>query len=98
MKAKELKYDIEEIDNMKNKLETMASELQECKRNVNKSLTNLKVGWKTPAGKKFFEDVDIKWRDETDKYIKTINAVKELLEEASMHYETVSDTINNLKI
>lgn len=97
MFEKDLKFNISEINNMKNKLETTAVELEDLKKDVVNKLDILKKDWKTPAGKKFMKDVNLDWTPQVDKYVKIINAVKQLLDEAVKEYQTVIDEINRLK-
>lgn len=95
--AKELKFDIEELRKMKNKLGETASDLDSEKEEVLKGIDELKEHWETPAGKKFIEEVDLGWADEVDRYIRIIEGVQQLLDEAIKEYEKVVDKVDRLK-
>lgn len=97
MKQKELKFDIEKLNDMKSKLVDTTAELENCKEEVINSLEDLKEKWNTKAGKKFMSNVNTDWTAEVDKYIKIIGAVEELLQEAAIQYATVEEEMEGLK-
>lgn len=97
MKQKELKFDIEKINDMKNSLAASAEDLGTYRDEVIESLDKLKTDWDTPAGKNFMKNVDTDWATEVDKYINIIGAVEKLLEEASTQYAKVEDEIEKIK-
>ena len=91
-----LKFDIQEISNMRKKLQDTSTDLGDFKTKLLKEVETLKENWKTPAGKKFTKDVDTDWAVQVDKYIKIINAVDELLKVAETNYQTVADKANSI--
>lgn len=97
MNHRELKFDLEKMNEMKTKLADTAAELEDYKIKVVDSLDQLKKDWNTTAGKSFMSNVNTDWTVEVDKYIKIVGAVESLLEEASKQYATVEDEIDNLK-
>ena len=97
MKQKELKFDIDKINDMKKSLADSADDLSLYKDKVIQSLDKLKKHWNTAAGKNFMQNVDTDWTKEVDKYIKIIGAVEELLEEASTQYAKVEDEVDKIK-
>lgn len=97
MKQKELKFDIEKINEMKSKLADTADELRDYKEDVIEALNKLKSKWNTTAGINFMSNVNTDWSSEVDKYIKIIGAVESLLEEAAIQYVLVEDEIDRLK-
>lgn len=97
LKQKELKFDLEQLNEMKLKLADVATELEEYKKKVVDSLENLKKNWNTAAGKRYMEKVDTGWTAEVDKYIEIVRAVEGILEEAQKQYMTVEDEIDKLK-
>lgn len=97
MKAKELKYDIDAINAMKDTLAKARDSLETCKNNVNTSLEKLKTDWNTAAGKQFFKEVDTDWGDEVKRYKKVLETVEGLLEEASTQYQKVTEKVEELK-
>ena len=97
MKQKELKFDIEKINDMKKSLSDSADDLNTYKDKVIQSLDKLKKDWNTAAGKNFMQNVDTDWTKEVENYIKIIGAVEELLEEAATQYEKLEDEVDKIK-
>lgn len=97
VKQSELKFDLDAMREMKQKLTETAQEISEIKKNTFDSLEKLKEKWNTPAGKKFFSDMDTGWATDVDKYITIIHAVEELLGEAVNQYADVENEIGKLK-
>lgn len=87
--ASTLKFDIDEIKGMENKIQDTAKDLEDLKTKLIQSIDQLKKDWNTPAGKKFMEEVDINWAVQIDKYVKVLKAVDELLKTAATEYEKV---------
>jgi uncharacterized protein YukE len=69
MKQKELKFDIEKINDMKKSLSDSADDLNTYKDKVIQSLDKLKKDWNTAAGKNFMQNVDTDWTKEVENYI-----------------------------
>ena len=65
---------------------------------LNQSLEQLKKDWNTPAGDKFFQDLEDDWSDQVAQYTKIVDAVSDLLDEAIKQYTPVQEAANNLKI
>ena len=97
MKQKELKFDIEKINDMKKSLSDSSDDLNTYKDKVIQSLDKLKKDWNTAAGKNFMQNVDTDWTKEVENYIKIIGAVEELLEEAATQYAKVEDEVDKIK-
>ena len=97
MRQSTLKFNLDELDKMKKKLEEAADDLAKCKEQTLSSLEKLKTDWNTTAGEKYTKEIDTDWGDEVDKYIKVINAVGELISEAITQYKTVESEVENLK-
>lgn len=93
MKQKELKFDIEKINDMKKSLSDSADDLNTYKDKVIQSLDKLKKDWNTAAGKNFMQNVDTDWTKEVENYIKIIGAV----EEAATQYAKVEDEVDKIK-
>ena len=66
MKQKELKFDIEKINDMKKSLSDSADDLNTYKDKVIQSLDKLKKDWNTAAGKNFMQNVDTDWTKEVE--------------------------------
>lgn len=97
----DLKFDIDEIKKMKklcddliNGPESIVNKTTE----LNGNLEDLRNKWNTPAGRKFFQDLEDDWSDQVAQYTKIVGAVSELLQEAITQYEPVKDAAKNLTI
>lgn len=91
-----LKFNVEEITSMRNKLQETARELGEFKTTLLQELEALKSNWKTPAGKTFTESVDTDWAKQVEKYITIVEAVDELLAVAETDYKAVEEKVGTI--
>jgi len=95
--TKELKFDVEQILNMKNALHEGAADLINKKNAVLSSLTTLEKDWDTEAGRVFLEKIDTDWAAEVDNYLKIVTGVDSLLGEAYKYYKELEEEIDNIK-
>lgn len=86
-----LKFDVSEISKMRTQIQNTSKDLASFKTTLLQEVENLKNNWKTPAGKKFTEEVDTDWAKQVDKYITIIDTVDELLEVAEKSYREVEE-------
>ena len=91
-----LKFDVSEIQKMRAQIQTTSKDLANFKTSLLQEVENLKNNWKTPAGKKFTEEVDTDWAKQVDKYITIIEAVDELLEVAEKSYKVVAEEVKKV--
>lgn len=97
----DLKFDIDEIKKMKKLCDDLINGpdgLTTLTTTLNQRLEKLKQDWNTPAGDKFFQDLEDDWSDQVAQYTKIVNAVSDLLQEAITQYEPVKEAANNLTI
>jgi len=97
----DLKFDIEEIKNMKKKCDDLINGpdgLTTLTTKLNQRLEQLKKDWNTPAGDKFFQDLEDDWSEQVAQYTKIVGAVSELLQEAISQYTPVKEAAENLNI
>lgn len=97
MAQRELKFDIDMLNNMKYKLRSVVTDLEAQRDDVLKSLEKLKADWHTAAGKNFMENVNTDWTKEVEKYIKIVQGVEALLNEAVIQYQKVEEEIDELR-
>lgn len=91
-----LKFDVSEIQKMRTQIQTTSKDLADFKTSLLQEVEQLKNNWKTPAGKKFIEEVDTDWAKQVDKYITIIDAVDELLEVAEKTYKEVEEEVKKI--
>ena len=70
--------------------------MADFKTSLLQEVEQLKNNWKTPAGKKFTEEVDTDWAKQVDKYSTIIDAVDELLEVAEKSYKEVEEEVKKI--
>lgn len=95
--AKTLKFDLDKMYDMKNKLADTATDLMNYKTTLVNLLEELKKDWNTSAGNKFFAEVDTDWAKQVEQYVTIVNAVESLLEEAISQYSIVEEEVHTLK-
>ncbi len=93
-----LKFDIEKLNSMIKKCENAKTDLEEKDKELSRNLETLREDWNTPAGDKFFRDLDDDWTKQVAQYTKITGAIIELLEAAIREYKPVEQQANDLKI
>lgn len=89
-----LKFDVDEIKSMRQKLQGAAADLKDCNDTVKEGIEKLRnEDWKTPAGKKFMENVNTDWSEQVEKYVKVLNTLDELLGVAELDYSAVEEEV-----
>ena len=91
-----LNFDVYEITRMRSKIQETSIELAEFKNTLLLEMEVLKEQWKTPAGKKFMEELDNDWVKQVDSFIKITGAVSELLEVAESNYMEVEEEVKKI--
>lgn len=97
----DLKFDVDEIKKMKTQCDNLIDGpdgLTTLTTTLNQRLEQLKKDWNTPAGDKFFQDLEDDWSDQVSQYTKIVGAVADLLQEAITQYEPVKEAAENLTI
>lgn len=93
-----LKFDVDKLRSMKSKCENAKTDLEGKNQELRSGLEQLKKDWNTPAGDKFFQDLDDDWTKQVEQYTKITGAITELLEAAIREYEPIERQANDLKI
>ena len=94
----DITYDIEALETARKSVEDLITTLNDCKNNLDKDMQELKDGWQTDAGKKFFEEHKDTWSDYVTKYISRITGLRDMLKKAIDYYEKIDDEVANLKV
>lgn len=98
----DLKFNIDKISEMKKLCDDLIDGedgLNQLSEDLHSKLEDkLLNDWNTPAGKKFFEDLDADWSEQVQQYTKIIGAVSDLLEEAITQYSKVEEAANGLSV
>lgn len=90
-----LSVDFDALCNLMNEATESARELQEQCKKVVDNVEELKSTWKTPAGEKFFNNLDNDWTDGVNKYCLTMETFVEAVKNLTDTMETVLDEYQN---
>ena len=93
----DLRFDLDEIRSMKNRVSTLAKELTDLNNNLKESLENLRNEWQTPAGTEFFSTVDVDWEDEVREYINSLFTLEAMLQYTTEQYEGLVDRAKQIR-
>lgn len=94
----DLKFNVDKLNSMKTKCEDAGNDLDTLSAELSDNLEQLKEDWNTPAGTKFFSELQDDWTEQVEQYKKFTTAIKELLEDAIKEYTPIETAANNLKI
>lgn len=99
MSYNKLKFNVSDLEKMK-------TQCQESKDNMNdlcsgpdgllNKLGELKQDWNTPAGEKFFTDLETNWTNQVSQYVNVLEAIILLLDTAITNYNPVAEEVSNL--
>lgn len=90
-------FDLDKITDMQTKVDNIATELETLSSQLTQEMDLLKETWKTPAGKKFWEDYNDGWKNEVEKYIATIETLHSILSAAATAYGNIEQEAKVLK-
>lgn len=94
---KELCFDLDQFQALKDNALSIAVELSQTKNAAVKSMTDLEVGWNTPAGKSFFAELDRDWIPAVDKLIESMQVFADMMEDLKSIFQTVQDGADSIK-
>lgn len=96
MKSKELKFDVEEIENMRAQVEKTRVDLLSTSGKTVRLIEQLQKDWNTDAGKKLLKTVNTDWTEDVKKYAETLLVLDNILNEAKQHYSDVQEKVEAL--
>ena len=91
-------YDIEALELARLSVDNLITTLNSCKNNLDEDMKELRAGWQTDAGNKFFEEHMDTWSIYVEKYILKITGVRDMLAKAKEYYEKIDNEVTNLKV
>ena len=94
----DITYDIDMLRSAKSAIDNLKETLDTDNQNLTIALENLKNGWNTSAGEKFFEDHKDTWSEYVKKYVQKLTGVSDMLQKASDQYEKIGSDVRNLKV
>lgn len=91
-------YDIDKLKKAKEAIDDLIDNLNDDNQKLTKALVDLKAGWKTDAGTKFFDEHKDTWSEYVKKYVKKLTGVSDMLQKAIDRYENIGSEVKNLKV
>lgn len=96
--AKELHYNLEKLKQIRDETKNIATDLSKLNGELQTALTELRSQWNTPAGKTFFDGIDMDWTAQVDKYIEVTEKMQEVLQEVMECYQEVTEAARKLAL
>lgn len=91
-------YNIDKLRDSQKAIKKQRTDLLELNTKLKADLDLLKQGWKTPAGKKFFNDNIVDWDDDVKKYANMLEGISQMLEKAIGEYNAIDNDAKQLYI
>lgn len=91
-------YNIDKLRDSQKAIKKQRTDLLELNTRLKADLDLLKQGWKTPAGKKFFNDNIVDWDDDVKKYANMLEGISQMLEKAIGEYNAIDNDAKQLYI
>lgn len=91
-------YDIDRLEEAKEAIDELIDNLNNDDKKLTEALADLKAGWKTDAGTKFFDEHKDTWSEYVKKYVKKLTGVSTMLQKAIDRYENIGSEVKNLKV
>lgn len=91
-------YDIDKLEKAKEAIDDLIDNLNNDNIKLTEALADLKVGWKTDTGTKFFDEHKDTWSEYVKKYVKKLTGVSDMLQKAIDRYKNIGSEVKNLKV
>lgn len=91
-------YDIDKLEKAKEAIDDLIDNLNSDNEKLTEALADLKAGWKTDTGAKFFDEHKDTWSEYVKKYVKKLTGVSDMLQKAIDRYENIGSEVKNLKV
>lgn len=91
-------YDIDKLKKAKEAIDDLIDNLNSDNEKLSESLADLKAGWQTDTGTKFFDEHKDTWTEYVNKYVKKLTGVSDMLQKAIERYKNIGSEVKNLKV
>ena len=91
-----LYIDKEALEKAKNDYYSYAQQMRELRKSLVNAINEIRAGWRSDAGKAFFEKFDDEWDDNFLDYIEVLEHMSKNMEIAENKYQTVFDEADRL--
>ena len=94
----DITYDIDKLEKAKEAIDELIDNLNDDNKKLTEALADLKAGWQTDTGTKFFDEHKDTWTEYVKKYVKKLKGVSDMLQKAIDRYENIGSEVKNLKV
>ena len=94
----DITYDIDKLIKAKEAIDDLIDNLNDDNKKLTEALADLRAGWKTDTGTKFFDEHKDTWSEYVRKYVKKLTGVSDMLQKAIDRYENIGSEVKNLKV
>lgn len=94
----DITYDINKLEKAKEAIDELIDNLNDDNKKLTEALADLKAGWQTDTGTKFFDEHKDTWSEYVKKYVKKLTGVSNMLQKAIDRYENIGSEVKNLKV
>ena len=94
----DITYDIDKLKKAKEAIDDLIDNLNDDNKKLTEALADLKTGWKTDTGTKFFDEHKDTWTEYVKKYVKKLKGVSDMLQKSIDRYENIGSAVKNLKV
>lgn len=96
--ASKLAFDLDDLRKLLKATEDLKDNLTKQKDSLKQGLEELRHDWQTPAGSYFFENIDDSWEGDVEKFLKTIDVFREIIEDACEQFQEVQNKADAISI
>ena len=86
-----LKYDTEELDSGRKKIDDLITGLDDARSKMKFGLSQIRSDWDSESGKVFFENIDSDWEPCVQNCIEILDDLSSLLKQASIKYSEITE-------
>ena len=91
-------YDIDKLKKAKEAIDDLIDNLNDDNQKLTEALADLKAGWETDTGTKFFDEHKDTWSEYVKKYVKKLTGVSNMLQKAIERYGNIDSEVQNLTV
>lgn len=91
-------YDIDKLKKAKEAIDDLIDNLNDDNQKLTEALADLKAGWKTDTGTKFFDEHKDTWSEYVKKYVKKLTGISNMLQKAIDRYGNIDSEVQNLTV
>jgi len=92
-----ISFDSDAIASMKKKIDETKTDINNKCKEVMETVEQLQSDWLTPEGQKFLSEIDFDWAKQVDKYVKILDTLSLMLDEAVKLYDELTEKAQQLK-